>query len=278
MVHPFAAQAASSRALSILGNSPRMSSQEVLVGSTDRPANHFLRHLSDGDFALIAPHLEHGEIVSSEVLYNPGDDSETVLFPCGPSLVSYVVAVEDGREVEAIMVGREGVVGSTDSHAYLPTYSSIVVKVGGPLVGLPLAALAAAKLQSPSLREAFARYASCLLAQLLQSTACNAVHSIEQRAAKWISSAIERTGDGVVPFTHEQLATMLGVGRSYASRIIQTLKNENIVDTRRGAIVVRNRAALHVRSCGCSTWVMNYFDDVLGEVYSKRATDEGALR
>lgn len=254
-----------------------MSSQEDTVGSNDRPANHFLRHLSENDFALIAPHLKYGETVSNQVLYNAGEDTETVVFPCGPSLVSYVVAVEDGREIEAILVGREGVVGSTDSDAYLPTYSSLVVKVGGPLVRMPLAELAAAKLQSPSLREAFARYASCLLAQLLQSTACNAVHSIEQRAAKWINSAIERTGDSIVPFTHEQLATMLGVGRSYASRIIQTLKNENIVDTRRGAIVVRNRAALHVRSCGCSTWVMNYFEEVLGEVYSKLGKGEGTL-
>ncbi len=252
-----------------------MSSQEVLVGSTDRPANHFLRHLSHDDFALLAPHLKEDAAASNQILYNAGDGADTVFFPCGPSLVSYVVAVEDGREIEAVLIGREGVVGSTDSHAYLPTYSSIVVKVGGPLVRLPLAELAAARLRSPSLREAFARYASCLFAQLLQSTACNAVHSIEQRAAKWISSAIERTGDGVVPFTHEQLATMLGVGRSYASRIIQTLKNENILDTRRGAIVVRNRAALHVRSCGCSTWVMNYFDDVLGEVYSKLGKGEG---
>jgi CRP-like cAMP-binding protein len=276
MVRRFAAKTAPNRASRILGNSPRMSSQEVLVGSTDRPANHFLRHLNDRDFALIAPYLEHGEAVANQILYNAGDEIESVLFPCGPCLVSYVVAIEDGREIESILVGREGLVGSTDSDAYLPAYSGIVVKVGGPLVRLPVDELAAAKLQSASLREAFARYASCLLAQLLQSTACNAVHSIEQRAAKWINSAIERTGNAVVPFTHEQLASMLGVGRSYASRVIQTFKNENIVETRRGAIVVRNRAALHVRSCGCNTWVMNYFEEVLGGVCSKPDKSEGA--
>ena len=83
------------------------------------------------------------------------------------------------------------------------------------------------KQNRPSLRNVFARYADCMLAQMFQSTACNAIHSIEQRTAKWIISAMERTdGDEVVPLTHEQLATLLGVGRSYASRVIQTFKAE----------------------------------------------------
>jgi len=67
-----------------------------------------------------------------------------------------------------------------------------------------------------------------MLAQIFQSTACNAIHSIEQRTAKWIISAMERTnGEEAVPLTHEQLATMLGVNRSYASRVIQTFKAES---------------------------------------------------
>ena len=91
----------------------------------------------------------------------------------------------------------------------------------------------------------FARYADCMLAQIFQSTACNAIHSIEQRTAKWIISAMERTdGDGVVPLTHEQLATLLGVGRSYTSRVIQTFKAEGVLETRRGSILVRNPDAL----------------------------------
>src|SRR4030088_1410704 len=74
------------------------------------------------------------------------------------------------------------------------------------------------------------RYADCMLAQIFQSTACNAIHSIEQRTAKWIIAAMERTeGEDVVPLTHEQLATMLGVNRSYASRVIQTFKAEGVL-------------------------------------------------
>lgn len=234
-----------------------------------RPANNLLRHLSDSDFGLVAAHLEYGTIASNQVLYNPGDDIDIAYFPCGPSLASHVVSIEDGREVEAILIGCEGAVGSIVSRSYLPAYSRISVKFGGPFVRVPVERLEAAKLHSPSLRDAFMRYASCLLAQLLQSTACNAVHSIEQRAAKWISATMERIGGDLVPLTHEQLATMLGVGRSYASRAILALKEEGIVETRRGAILVRDAAALNRRSCRCNAAVAGHFEDVLSRVYPK---------
>jgi CRP-like cAMP-binding protein len=107
-----------------------------------------------------------------------------------------------------------------------------------------------------------------MLAQIFQSTACNAIHSIEQRTAKWIISAMERTdGDDVVPLTHEQLATLLGVGRSYTSRVIQTFKAEGVLETRRGSILVINREALRTRACLCNEAVKNHFEEVLRGVY-----------
>jgi hypothetical protein len=234
----------------------------------DRPCNNLLRRLSAGDFALIAPHLVREEARSNTPLYNPGDDVDTVHFPCGASLVSYLVASEDGRDVETILVGREGAVGGIVSLGYLPAYTRITVKFGGPFVRLPIAKLDDAKTASPSLRNVFARYADCLLAQMFQSTACNAAHSIEQRTAKWIISAMERTnGDNVVPLTHEQLATLLGVGRSYASRVIQIFKSEGVLETRRGSILVRNREALQKRACLCNENVKNHFEEVLRGVY-----------
>ena len=243
--------------------------RENIATAGDRPFNNLLRRLSDTDFALIAPHLAvQEEMTANDLLYSPGDDVETVHFPCGPSLVSYMVTNEDGRDVETILVGREGAVGGIVSQGYLPAYTRIVVKFGGPFTRLPVLKLEAAKLKSPSLRNVFARYADCMLAQVFQSTACNAIHSIEQRTAKWIIAAMERTdGDGVVPLTHEQLATLLGVGRSYTSRVIQSFKAEGVLETRRGSILVRNLAALRVRSCLCNDAVRNHFDEVLRGVY-----------
>jgi hypothetical protein len=233
-----------------------------------RPFNNLLRRLSTGDFALIEPHLGHAEAAAGDLLYNPGDDVEIVHFPCGPGLATYLVANEDGRDVETILVGREGAVGGIVSQGYLPAYTRITVKFGGPFVRLHVGKLNAAKTRSGTLRNVFARYADCMLAQIFQATACNAIHSIEQRTAKWIISAMERTDDdNVVPLTHEQLATLLGVGRSYASRVIQTFKAQGILETRRGSILVRNREALQIRSCLCNESVKNHFEEVLRGVY-----------
>ena len=234
----------------------------------ERPYNNLLRRLSASDFALIAPDLAHEEAAAGNLLYNPGDDVEIVHFPCGPSLASYLVPNEDGRDVETILVGREGAVGGIVSEGYLPAYTRITVKFGGPFVRLHIRKLDAAKIKSATLRNVFARYADCLLAQIFQSTACNAIHSIEQRTAKWIISAMERTdGEEVVPLTHEQLATLLGVGRSYTSRVMQTFKAEGVLETRRGSILVRNREALRIRACLCNESVKNHFEEVLRGVY-----------
>ena len=245
-----------------------MVSHEQVSNGSERPNNNLLRRLNAGDFALIAPHLAREEAEANELLYNPGDDVDTVHFPCGASLASYLVANEDGRDVETILVGREGAVGGIVSLGYLPAYTRIMVKFGGPFVRLPIGKLDAAKATSASLRNVFARYADCMLAQMFQSTACNAIHSIEQRMAKWIISAIERAnGENIVPLTHEQLATLLGVGRSYASRVIQIFKAEGVLETRRGSILVRNREALQMRACLCNQTVKNHFEEVLRGVY-----------
>ena len=239
---------------------------EQAVGN--RPFNNLLRRLNAADFALVAPNLASEEAKANDLLYSPGDDVETVHFPCGPSLVSYMVANEDGRDVETILVGREGAVGGIVSQGFLPAYTRIVVKFGGPFVRLNVGKLDAAKAKSATLRNIFARYADCMLAQIFQSTACNAIHSIEQRTAKWIISAMERAeGNDVVPLTHEQLATLLGVGRSYTSRVIQNFKTEGVLETRRGSILVRNPAALRLRACLCNEAVKSHFEEVLRGVY-----------
>jgi Crp-like helix-turn-helix domain len=245
---------------------------------TDRPYNNLLRRLSRADFALIEPHLAQAQARANDLLYNPGANVETAYFPCGPCVVAYVVPNEDGRDVETILVGREGAVGGIVSQGFLPAYTRICVKFAGPCVRLPVARLEAAKTKSASLRNIFARYADCMLAQIFQSTACNAVHSIEQRTAKWIVSAMERTeGSDSVPLTHEQLATLLGVGRSYASRVIQIFKAEGVVETRRGSILVRSLEGLQNRACLCNEAVKSHFEEVLRGVYPTEESGHSSI-
>ena len=251
-------------------------SRRGAAAPNERPFNNLLRRLSDDDYAALAPHFDEYRAEVDELLYNPGDSVDVVHFPCGPSLVSYLIPNEDGRDVETILVGREGAVGGIVSQGYLPAYSRIIVKFGGSFIRLHINRLEAVKAQSPTLRNVFARYADCMLAQMFQSTACNAIHTIEQRMAKWIISTMERTdGNDLVPLTHEQLAAMLGVGRSYASRVIQAFKAEGVLETRRGALLVRNRTALTKRACLCNDAVKIHFEEVLRGVYPSQGSNAG---
>ncbi|EJN15567.1 cAMP-binding protein [Bradyrhizobium sp. YR681] len=230
---------------------------------TGRPQNDLLRQLSPHDFELIAPHLQPVDLAASHILHHAGDAVTAVHFPCGSALVSFAVPVEDDREVESLLVGREGAVGVAAGRGPSLAYSRIVVKLGGPLVRLPLRALEQAQQRSATLQELLSRYAECQFAQLLQTAACNATHSIEQRAAKWIVSVHEHIGEAEIPLTHEQLAGMLGVSRSYASRVIQMFKARRILATRRGAILILDAAALRARACACNEAVRKHFGEVL---------------
>lgn len=238
-----------------------------LSGDTARPHNELIRGLSETDYALISPYLEIVSLVAGEVLYNPGDDVITVYFPCEGSAICFVVAIVDGREVDVALIGREGAAGGIVSHGGLPAFSRIEVRLGGPFGRLPVGRIQAAKDKSSAFANMFARYSDCLLAQILQSSACNAAHSIEQRAAKWILAAMDRTGRQTIPFSHAQLAAMLGVGRSYASRIIRDFSAQRILRTGRLELQVLDRAALRSKSCDCDEAVKSHFMDVLGGVY-----------
>ncbi len=237
--------------------------------------NNLLRALRPDDLARIAPRLQSWAADAGTVIYEPGDDVRFVYFPAGAMLVSFVVLLDDGRGVETGLIGREGAVGGIVSQGRLPAYSRAVVQFPGSGLRMLSSDLEAAKLESLTLRNLFARYADCMMAQIFQAVACNAAHSIEQRAAKWLVAAIERTGDHDVPLTQEQLASMLGVGRSYISRVIQSLKLRGVLEVRRGRMRVRDIALLNALACSCNDLVRHHFEEVLRGVYPTEQESAG---
>ncbi|MFT3673501.1 Crp/Fnr family transcriptional regulator [Aestuariivirga sp.] len=223
--------------------------------------------LRSDDFALIQRHLMNETRETADILYVPGDHVGKVYFPLGPSLVSFLVTNTDGADVETILVGREGAVGGIVSAGHLPAYCQITVKFGGPFLTAPIDALEAAKDRSASFDRLFTRYADCLMAQMFQSTACNAIHSVEERAAKWILAAMDRTGDNIVPLRQDELGSMLGVGRSYVSRVLNKFKEDGILTVSRGRLTIADKHALAGASCNCNRSVRIHFDTVLKGVY-----------
>ncbi len=233
----------------------------------DPPHNNLLRFLKPPDRALLLPYLEPLSVRAGEVLYEPGDEVAYVHFPDGPTLVSFMVAFEDGNSVECALIGREGAVGGIVSQGHLPAYSRTVVQYPGTLWRMDTRLLQSAKDQSPALDQLFARYADCLLAQIFQSVACSAAHSIEQRTARWLLSAQDRTDDAAIPITQQRLAELLGVGRSYVSRVLAGLKEAHAIKVSLGCIRILDRDRLDQHSCTCTASVREHFDQVLTHVY-----------
>ena len=246
-------------------NGPLDNSNES--GRNRRTDSNLLQALTRDEMAILDGILSRWDGGSDEVLYEPGDEVSHVYFPCGPSIVSFRVALVDGPDVETVLVGREGAVGGIVSQGRLPAYARAVVQFPGPFLRTESAALEAAKSRSATLRHFFARYADCLLAQVFQSVACNAAHSIEQRTAKWLLYAVERTGDDLVALTQEQLAGMLGVGRTYVNRVIQSMKARGILQTGRGRMRILDRPRLDRIACRCEHDVRRHFEEVLRGVY-----------
>ncbi|MEQ1491823.1 MAG: Crp/Fnr family transcriptional regulator [Terricaulis sp.] len=233
--------------------------------------NNLLAHLRPAELEILQPAFVTWKGQVGAVLYEPGQMVEHTYFPCGPSLASFRIIFANGDSVETALVGREGAVGGIVSQGRLPAFARAVIQHPGQFVRVETARLEEAKDRSLLVRHLFARYADCLLAQIFQATACNAMHNIEQRTAKWLVAAMDRTGDHRVPLTQEQLAGMLGVGRSYINRVVRNWQREGVLKWTRGTLEVLNFYALKARQCDCNSAVQAHFDEVLAGVYPPEA-------
>lgn len=216
---------------------------------------------------MIEPYLVECAFESGHTLYEPGEVVRHAYFPRHGALAVFLVSLDSGYAVETTIVGREGALGGIVSQGAIPAYSRSSVIQAGSFYRIASIDLEALKDQAPAIRHMFTRYADCMVAQMFQAIGCNAVHSIEQRAAKWLLAAIDRTGDSRLNMTQEELAAMMGIGRSYASRVLQRFKADSLLKTRRGGIEVLDHSGLRRRSCVCNDLVRQHFNAVMAGVY-----------
>ena len=230
--------------------------------------NLLLEALDAADRALLAPHAERREVRRGDVLFRAGDDVDHVTFPAERCVVTLVVPLLDGKSVETATVGREGAMGGVVSHGYLPAFGQAVVQVGGPVIRIDADRLAEAKHASKGIRDLFVRYADCLLAQVLQSVACNAAHTIERRCLRWLLTLQDRIGTPELPVTHEILADMLGVRRAYLTEVLGRMQREGLIEIGHGRLTLPDRKRAEAASCECHAAVRHHFSAVLGAVYA----------
>jgi len=234
----------------------------------DLSHNGLLAKLVEADQKRLAPHMMVFDLTSGDILQHAGDEVVDTWFPCGPAMAAFCVGTNDNKTaVEVALVGREGAIGGIVSNGHVPAYATAQVRFSGRFLRIKTAALELNKLDSVSLRHWFSRYSDCLLAQIFQTAACNATHTISQRTAKWLLAAVARTDGLEFEMTQEQLAEMLGVGRTFVTRVVKRLRDEGAIATRRGVFTITNETLLRERACACTTAIENHFDTVLHGIY-----------
>ena len=225
--------------------------------------NRLLATFSADARAFIEPESELVELAQGETILKPGHPVEHSIFPVGQTMICMTVELDADRSVEVASIGREGAVGGIISCGHVPAFSNASVLIGGPALKIPLVSLDEAKRRSDFINQIFCRYADYLLSTVMQSVACNAFHSIPQRAARWLITAQDRAGDRI-ELTQETLAALLGVQRTTINAVVRGMQDEGLITNRRGAIQVVDRAGLMRRACGCHYSVETHFTQVIG--------------
>ena len=231
--------------------------------------NRLLAALKPEDLALLLPSFTLQDYPAGKILQESGTDVRYAWFPLEAAAASFVVAADTNHMVDAALIGREGAIGGLVSSGRLPAYARAHVQFAGQFLRLPLSALADAKAQSPTIVHWVSRYADCLVAQLFQSAACNASHTIAQRLARWLIATRDRIGRNEIVITQEQLGEMLGVGRSFINRSLRQLGASGILGSRRRRIVILDVERLSTIACDCNDRVRDHFDTILAGVYPR---------
>jgi hypothetical protein len=226
-------------------------------------ANRLLAALNPKDRRRLEPHLQPVSLRSGQVLFEPGDNVDTTYFPGRHAMVSLRLATPEGEAVEVATIGCEGAVGGVVSAGHKPAFGQAVVQIGGTAFKIATDRLEEIKCEASAVGDLFARYADALLAQMMQSSACNALHPVEQRCARWLLFAHDRAGDHRFPLTQEALADMLGVQRTTVTTVSKRLQDAGLIRSRRGSVEVIDREGLERAACGCYAAVEAHFRRLL---------------
>ncbi len=222
-----------------------------MAGPQAAVRNRLLAALPAGELEQILPTLDVLSLKIKEFLHKQGEPVEYVYFP-GAGFVSVVTVLESGEMVEVATIGREGAVGMTAVLEDQPVPFASMVQGE---ISTCYRMKADAFRREMDLRRGFyrliTRYSQALVGFVMQSTGCNAVHTVEQRLARWLLTAQDRMEATKFPMTQEFMAMMLGVTRPTVTVIAGTLQKAGLITYHRGSITIVDREKLESASCEC---------------------------
>jgi CRP-like cAMP-binding protein len=224
--------------------------------------NKVLLAAPDNEYEMMRSDLTYVDLPDHLSLHEPTQNIEFVYFP-NRGMVSQVVVTKDGRTVEVGVVGNEGYVGA--GLAVGLTRSSVreIIQIAGDGFRMIGSALERILRSAPQLQVILNRHSGLQGMQVAQTAACNRLHDIQQRLSRWLLMTQDRVKLGVLPITHDFIATMMGTDRSTVSLAAAVLQKKGIIDYVRGAVKIVNRRKLEKSACECYG-VIQQFEDELG--------------
>ncbi len=225
--------------------------------------NTLLSSLPTEDFQRVSSQLTWRPLKVRQTLHKNGDPISEVFFP-GRSVCSITNAMEDGGVVEVATVGREGLVGIGAVLGNSIAAGEAFVQVAGEPAGvMSIDAFRREMERRGPFYEVVSRYSQAFVALLMQSVACNGLHSAEERCCRWLLMTHDRIGQDEFPLTHEFLAIMLGVRRPTVTLVMAELARAGTVSHVRGHVRIVDREGLEAASCECYRNVRAVFDRLL---------------
>ena len=201
-----------------------------------------------------------------QVLQKQDHPIEHVYFPGGGAF-SVLKILSDGKAAEVAKIGAEGASGAGVFFGQRLADYEVLVQVAGPSAQRMSVELFNAEMERHgAFFNRVLRYNQALMSQVMQTTICNGLHSAEERCCRWLLMSHDRAGADEFAVTHEFLAMMLGVRRPTVTIVANYLQDNGLIQYRRGAITILDRAKLEAASCECYGTVRDQMRRLLPEV------------
>lgn len=243
-----------------------MASHTVRLLSNGVPLrNRLLLALPEEVYRVVENDLRLVEVGVGQPLQEHGVLVRDVFFPNG-GVYSVTNQMRDGRLIEVATVGIEGMLGvAVFLGDRLGTGTSVQqvpdgVPANNKLPAMAVEAFVRHTSATGPFRDTAARYAQANLLQVMQCTACNALHSIEERCCRWLLQTHDRVGQDEFVLKHEFLAVMLGVARPSVTIVLGTLQKAGLITNHYGRIRVLDRRNLEAASCECYEAIARHYD------------------
>ncbi len=221
-----------------------------MISRFNHTGNRLLDRMPREEHNRLAVAAEAVTLRARQALCEAGGPLRHVYFPRG-GVISVMVGLEDGREVEAASVGREGMVGVSAVLGLDFSPVRTVCQVKGDCWRFPTGPFLQSVERSPVFAGLLRRYSAFALYGAGQMAVCNALHLLEERLSRWLLTTGDRLGSDTFPLTQEFLAQMLGVRRQTVTVVAGTLQAAGLIGYRRGAIRVLDRRRLEAAACEC---------------------------